>query len=566
MLLGACTESTWPGEPLTRWSYAWEPAAAAGSPAAVAEHLAWTALPVGEPPALSRDHHVLWLRASVPGGTWHEPVVFVPKPYLALAMYVDGRRVYAFDDYRAASGIPWHAIPIASPGPREVVFRMYSRYTRIGLAEPAYVGDRAQLAAAMYERDAVRLAFAVLFAIVAIAAAALAFRSRERMALLGLALYATALVVWALYHTKTKQLWWNAPAFWFAAWWIAIPALGAGVGWFIEGVFGVGPRAFVRRARQGFVVFTALAAISLVSDRLLELMAPVVYVGPRILGLLSFVLAGVYLGRRALRGERTAQIFTAGYVAASVCAVHDFAMSVGLAGTTEPWAHVGYALMTMSLVGIVRQRWRETDRALHEALRAREALLRDLHDGLGGIITNVRIVAERAQGTDDSTRALEAIAAHASDGVAELRTLMLGLDEAPATWRSVAAELRRTGSTLLEPLAIEHRFEAQLADAAPAPTTEVVLQLLRIHREALTNAIKHANARAVTVRMSTSARELVLEIADDGAGGGDASHGIGAGVGARSMQARAETIGGTLTITRVSGLTVRLVVPMQTRA
>ena len=525
--------------------------------------LAWTALPAGASPALARDHHVLWLRASLPAGAWHEPVVFVPKPYLALAMYVDGRRVYAFDDYRAASGIPWHAIPIASPAPREVVFRLYSRYTRIGLADPAYAGDRAQLAAAMYQRDAVRLAFAVLFAIVAIAAAALAFRSRERMALLGLALYAAALFVWALYHTKTKQLWWEAPAFWFAAWWIAIPALGAGVGWFVEGVFGAGPWSFVRRARQGFVVFTVLAAISLVSDRLIELSAPVVYVGPRLLGLVSFAFTGIYLGRRALRGERTAQIFSAGYAASSVCAVHDFAMSVGLADTTEPWAHYGYALMTLSLVGIVRQRWRETDRALHEALRAREALLRDLHDGLGGIITNVRIVAERAQGTEDSQRALEAIAVHASDGVAELRTLMLGLDDVPATWRSVAAELRRTGSTLLEPLAIEHRFEAQLADAAPAPATPVVLQLLRIHREALTNAIKHANASAVTVRITTNARELVLEISDDGAGGGDASGGIGAGVGARSMRVRAEAIGGTLTTTRASGLTMRLVVPLR---
>lgn len=506
---------------------------------------------------------MLWLRASLPPGTWYDPVVFVPKPYLALAMYVDKKRVYALDDYRAASGIPWHAIPIASPAPREVVFRMYSRYTRIGLAEPAYVGDRAQLAAAMYQRDAARLALAVLFAIVAIGAAALAFRSRERSALLGLALYAAGLMVWSLYHTKTKQLWWDAPAFWFSVWWIAIPAFSAGVAWFIESVFGVGPWSFVRRTRQAFVILTVLAAFSLVSDRLLEVSAPVVYLAPRILGVLSFVAVGIYLGRLAWRGDRSARIFIAGYAATVVCALHDIGMSFGLAGTTEPWAHYGYALMTLSLVGIVRQRWRETDQALQRALRDRDALLRDLHDGLGGIITNVRIVAERAQDGQDSSRALEAIADHATDGIAELRTLMLGLDDVPATWRSVAAELRRTGSTMLEPHDVAHDFAPELADSAPAPETPVVLQALRIHREALTNVIKHAGAKTVRVRLSVNAKELVLVIADDGgATGENADAGIGAGVGMRSMQGRAEAIGGTLSVQKGGGMTVRLVVPL----
>jgi hypothetical protein len=292
-VLAACTDAPWPGEPLADWEYAWEPTATSASAPDVAPALTWTAFPPDQEPALARDHYVLWLRASVPAGSWYDPVVFVPKPYLALAMYVDDKRVYMLDDYRAASGIPWHAIPLASPAPSKVVFRMYSRYTRIGLAEPAYVGERALIAASIYRRDAVRLAFAVLFATVAIAAAALAFRSRERGALLGLALYAVGLMVWSLYHTKTKQLWWDAPSFWFSAWWIAIPAFSVGVALFIESVFGAGPWSFVRRARQVFVVLTAIAAVSLVSDRLLEPIAPFVYLAPRALGVLSFLAVGV---------------------------------------------------------------------------------------------------------------------------------------------------------------------------------------------------------------------------------------------------------------------------------
>jgi signal transduction histidine kinase len=66
----------------------------------------------------------------------------------------------------------------------------------------------------------------------------------------------------------------------------------------------------------------------------------------------------------------------------------------------------------------------------------------------------------------------------------------------------------------------------------------------RIVQEALTNVLRHANARAASVEIRADDDMLTIVIADDGTGPqGDTS---GAGAGVRGMRERAEALGGTL--------------------
>jgi signal transduction histidine kinase len=66
----------------------------------------------------------------------------------------------------------------------------------------------------------------------------------------------------------------------------------------------------------------------------------------------------------------------------------------------------------------------------------------------------------------------------------------------------------------------------------------------RIVQEALTNVLRHAGARAVTVVARADADMLTIVVADDGTGPQRPSSGAGAGV--RGMRERAEALGGTL--------------------
>lgn len=82
--------------------------------------------------------------------------------------------------------------------------------------------------------------------------------------------------------------------------------------------------------------------------------------------------------------------------------------------------------------------------------------------------------------------------------------------------------------------------------------------LYRIAQESLNNAVKHAHARVVNVRLAQAATGILLEISDDGEGlpqTGAAARGLGLGV----MHHRANAIGAQLTIHSQPGAGVTII-------
>lgn len=70
--------------------------------------------------------------------------------------------------------------------------------------------------------------------------------------------------------------------------------------------------------------------------------------------------------------------------------------------------------------------------------------------------------------------------------------------------------------------------------------------MYRIVQEALTNVVKHAGARRVSVRLHRGARELAITVADDGRGPAGAGSGSGSGGhGLIGIRERAAAHGGT---------------------
>jgi signal transduction histidine kinase len=70
------------------------------------------------------------------------------------------------------------------------------------------------------------------------------------------------------------------------------------------------------------------------------------------------------------------------------------------------------------------------------------------------------------------------------------------------------------------------------------------LAFLRVLQEALQNVLKHSRATSMTVALTTSDRELCLEIIDDGVGFDLESAKLAAGLGLISMRERIHLIGG----------------------
>ena len=208
-----------------------------------------------------------------------------------------------------------------------------------------------------------------------------------------------------------------------------------------------------------------------------------------------------------------------------------------------------------------------TDRKKAEAEQARlvaekEKILKDLHDGIGGITTNINLLAELAQKQDDLAvvrLSLATIAELARESLTEIRSFIQSLDTRELTWQAVAAEFRAIGSRTIESHGIRFSLDASVPDVGTTPTSSIAMNLFRIYKESLANIIKHAKAKTVDVRLSVRGRLVSLEVRDDGIGL-DGKRGSGRGL--TNMKNRSLEMGGGLEVVNDNGTLVRLEFPI----
>ena len=211
---------------------------------------------------------------------------------------------------------------------------------------------------------------------------------------------------------------------------------------------------------------------------------------------------------------------------------------------------------------------REEERARAAALaRERSRLMRDLHDGLGGQLVSIVALSERGEagsGVGDAARA----------ALKDLRLVIDSMDDiggdlmlALGSWRDRAmAQLRPHG------IALDWRaLSPQGLPVHPELRPWHVIQIVRILDEAMTNAVKHADARRIAVSIETltdgaSSGCGCITVEDDGKGfalapGGDA--GVRqAARGLRNMRSRAARCGAALElVSSAGGTSVRLTLP-----
>src|SRR5215203_844530 len=191
---------------------------------------------------------------------------------------------------------------------------------------------------------------------------------------------------------------------------------------------------------------------------------------------------------------------------------------------------------------------RRAEEVLSEMRRAeRRRIARDLHDivlqDLSGALQSLRLTHLQAKGSGlglDLGEELEALG-RASSG---LRSAIYDLrrEKERPFLESVESlvDLNRQASDEREiRLVVEEGFPVGL------PGKESV-QLLRVLKEALTNARRHSEARNVEVGLRTDAEAILIEVADDGRGFDPGS--ARAGYGLVGMRERVEGLGGKIEI------------------
>ncbi len=218
-----------------------------------------------------------------------------------------------------------------------------------------------------------------------------------------------------------------------------------------------------------------------------------------------------------------------------------------------------------------------TDRKLleHEILevsnREQQRIGADLHDGLGQELTGVALMlrglALRINRDFPGERhGIDEIITLVNHTVLVTRTLARGLSPVSTERGGLLPALRALAAEAGEAFGIKVALRTRLP-VTPRLDESAANHLHRIVQEALSNALRHGHARNVRLHFSSDAKGIRLSIRDDGRGirVGDTNKG---GLGLRTMNYRAQVIGGQLTVRahRDGGTIVSCICPQDARA
>jgi signal transduction histidine kinase len=175
----------------------------------------------------------------------------------------------------------------------------------------------------------------------------------------------------------------------------------------------------------------------------------------------------------------------------------------------------------------------------------RTRLARELHDETGQALTSILLGLRTITEADDVEQALEDVRGLVVSTLQSVRRLAVELRPSALDDYGLVPALERLTATVSEQGGPEVDLEAQLGDERlPA---EVETALYRIVQEALTNAVKHADAANVSVVLTRRQSSVTAVIEDDGKGMEPERDG-GAGLGLVGMRERLALLDGRLTI------------------
>lgn len=219
-------------------------------------------------------------------------------------------------------------------------------------------------------------------------------------------------------------------------------------------------------------------------------------------------------------------------------------------------------LKDMEILTCVTRDISERRRLEHEILNIseeeRKRIGRDLHDGLGQMLTGIGLMSQnlaskfKKEGLP-GTNEIEEITKMLIEADEYARNLSRGLVPIDMKANGLSLSLRRLTENIQKTGGVFCRY-SEKGEPLIYDSTEA-LHLYRIAQEAINNALKHGKATDISVVLESKEQEIRLTVSDNGIGF-PVEEKENPGIGVRIMNYRARMIGGTLSIERLgNGIT-----------
>lgn len=218
--------------------------------------------------------------------------------------------------------------------------------------------------------------------------------------------------------------------------------------------------------------------------------------------------------------------------------------AVGLGGMVRFWSQLA-----------LRRRLRrlEQDHALE---KERTRIARDLHDELGGGLTEVNLLVDRLRHTQPAElpTALGLLADRMRSLSLELSSIVWTVSPRSSSLDLLAAFIGQHARKMLNHSGVECLVQGGEAIPAAPLAPGQPYHVLAIVKEALNNTLKHAHAQHAWISTACADGVFHLTIKDDGAGFDLDAKQRGFSNGLRNLQERADAIGARLEISSRPGL------------
>jgi len=184
----------------------------------------------------------------------------------------------------------------------------------------------------------------------------------------------------------------------------------------------------------------------------------------------------------------------------------------------------------------------------------RERIMRDMHDGVGGQLVSALAL------TENETTPASDLQGLLNDALLDLRLMIDSLDENDGDLVPLLGTVRNRMQPALDAEGIKVQWNVEDLPAVKQLGPDRSLQIMRIFQEAVTNVIKHADAKSLDISTGELADCVFVKIKDDGRGFSDVS---GGGRGLQNMQFRARHAGAKIDIeTGKGGTCVCVLIPL----
>lgn len=178
--------------------------------------------------------------------------------------------------------------------------------------------------------------------------------------------------------------------------------------------------------------------------------------------------------------------------------------------------------------------------------KERTRIAADLHDELGPILSAIKFKINSLDVTDDEdTVQLHQASSHIDDLIKRMREIAANLMPSALLRKGLVVAIEEFIHNIAQsPTHISFRHEH-----FPEIAQEKSINIYRIVQEVVHNALKHAQAKELSIDLATKNNYILLTVIDDGVGF-DYAHRLkeNSGLGLRNLKSRAEIMGGNFHI------------------